>query len=65
MLSIPTILIRHHLQQVREGLKLLVLLIDEMVDLSRARGSFMQSPTPDTHTLPLTDGQGKETLAAL
>ena len=27
------------------GLKLLVFLIDEMVDLSRARGSFVQSPT--------------------
>ena len=47
------------------GLKLLVFLIDEMVDLSRARGSFVQSPTLDIHTSPLTDGQGKEILAAL
>ena len=68
MLSMPTILIRHHLQQVRHRAEVtltVVFLIDEMVDLSRARGSFVESPTLDIHTSPLTDGQGKEILAAL
>ena len=65
MLLIPTFLIRHHLQQVRLRAEVTFFLIDEMVDLSRARGSFVQSPTLDIHTSPLTDGQGKEILAAL
>ena len=47
------------------GLKLLVFLIDEMVDLSRARGSFVQSPTLDIHTSRLNDGQRKAILEAL